>query len=708
MKKQADEQIIHILEQHPQQGMELLIETYTGLIWKVISFHLRNPEDIKECVNDTFAQFYFHRNSFDANKSSLAVYLTAIARHLAISRYRKEKKHSSDSSLTELPIEDSSLHLTESNADLCRALKTLKPNELQIIQMKYYEGMTISEIADSLNLPYETVKKRHQRSIHKLKHILLYVLLFLLLMAFTACTYKVLRHYNLIPSLFPMWETDTSQDDQSHLPSELPDDDQPFKKTLLSDKDDKNSEKSTEKISSVKLSEPETSVNTTAQNTDSEDDYSHISNNYTYIPGYGVKNSSNSPSYTLSSVVSAEDDATKISVTSASLIGKKLKITIAAESKTKPFSVEPEELDQNLGQDLMRFADKSTHILYYHDTTILCATSCVHDMENRYREIESYEKEDFEIWESDKDQIPFTVHCYDLDLSFSLTPATEEKITDNNIYQMKEYGGLLIVPRLEDGSLKIAIHPLNQGELITLPGLIRGPIGEMHDDGVITATDQDGNTLTGTCIRYYPGSTSNYFEWDFGKASPGSYSLHIPFLFQIPTIGEEFSIPVNFTDQSWETKKYDVTGGKIWVSDITDPYELPKDDNRYVRYEDAIKYWGTIDYPNSFVDNPDNYIYQNLTLAGEANDEQHQIAGIYGQIKSDCYPGIEEMNDAVTEELSSDASSQTSTYLVSFLRGYKDPSTAQFRVVARIESSYIHTPVYYRWNESFDFTFTVE
>ena len=35
--------------------------------------------------------------------------------------------------------------------------------------MKYFGGMTIREIADSLELPYETVKKRHQRSLHKLR-----------------------------------------------------------------------------------------------------------------------------------------------------------------------------------------------------------------------------------------------------------------------------------------------------------------------------------------------------------------------------------------------------------------------------------------------------------------------------------------------------------------------------------------------------------
>ena len=125
MNKLTDKQIIEILNQQPQKGMELLMEAYTGLVFKVISFHLSNPEDIRECTNDTFAEFYFHRASYDAGKASLPVYLTAIARYLAISRYRKEKKHMENDTLTEISMEDKAIFLAEVQADLSRALQSL-------------------------------------------------------------------------------------------------------------------------------------------------------------------------------------------------------------------------------------------------------------------------------------------------------------------------------------------------------------------------------------------------------------------------------------------------------------------------------------------------------------------------------------------------------------------------------------------------------
>ena len=86
-----DQQILAKLAKSPQQGLALLMEQYTGLIWHIAASHLHNPEDIKECVNETFARFYFQREKYDPEKASLTLYLASITRNLAISRYRKEQ-----------------------------------------------------------------------------------------------------------------------------------------------------------------------------------------------------------------------------------------------------------------------------------------------------------------------------------------------------------------------------------------------------------------------------------------------------------------------------------------------------------------------------------------------------------------------------------------------------------------------------------------
>ena len=94
-RRLTDERILDILESDSQKGIVLLMEKYTALLWHVSSLYVRNPEDIKECVNDSFSEFYFRRKRFNPKKSSLSAYLTAIARNKAVSCYRKEQRENS-------------------------------------------------------------------------------------------------------------------------------------------------------------------------------------------------------------------------------------------------------------------------------------------------------------------------------------------------------------------------------------------------------------------------------------------------------------------------------------------------------------------------------------------------------------------------------------------------------------------------------------
>ena len=204
---------------------EELMEQYAALVWKTAAACLENPEDIKECVNDTFLEFYLHSDRYDPGKGSYAAFLCTIARRKAINRYRKNRKASGISMAPggkkKLPLKNGIFHDPDTPAgitnpadmadpsdmaetvagrlDLEAALQSLKPEEFDIIRMKYYGGMTIKEIADSLHLSYETVKKRHQRSLTKLQKALTIGLILALIAALAACAYVVLRYFGIVP-----------------------------------------------------------------------------------------------------------------------------------------------------------------------------------------------------------------------------------------------------------------------------------------------------------------------------------------------------------------------------------------------------------------------------------------------------------------------------------------------------------------------------
>ena len=74
--------------------------------------------------------------------------------------------------------------------------------DAQILQLKYFQGMTAMQIAQSLGLPYETVKKRHQRSLVKLRK---YLTIGLVIAALRLCWQPAGTWFCAISAWFRVW-----------------------------------------------------------------------------------------------------------------------------------------------------------------------------------------------------------------------------------------------------------------------------------------------------------------------------------------------------------------------------------------------------------------------------------------------------------------------------------------------------------------------
>lgn len=686
MKKYTDEQILDILNHNPHRGMELLICKYTALVWKVSSLHLNNSEDIKENTNDTFAEFYFCKDSFDSEKAPLSTYLTAIARHLAISRYRREQKHQESIPFTESAYFDNELYLAEVRADLVRAMKVLKPHELQIIQMKYYDGMTIQEIADSLELPYETVKKRHQRSVGKLRHALILLLLLILLMACTVSAYEILRYYDLIPDLFHHEESG-DPDDTLDLSLDLPAQDTPSI-PHAEDDDADNSDKTqaviptpTKEASPDTVTKPTDAIDTLK---DTDASSTEVPKEYTIVPGCGVSKDTQSRAYKLEAGVSAQSEEVSVSLENAYYLDGNLNLHLTVKSKQETLS----KLDYKyINSAAIYFNGQSFH--NYEDYG-----HCI----DQYYTIFDVQFSDVTITSSEE-KIHMELHIYDVVLEFNLLFAQKEKIPSQYAYQMEEDGGLLAIPRLENGSLIVAIYPLDHGEYKTLPGLVLGLHGEKEKGGVITATDEKGTTLTGTCMNYYPFSPYSFFEWDLGPAEEGTYTLHVPFLYQTGSASAKTSIPINLKDRTFDDTEYEFLGDYFSIASIGEPQT--KSDGFNVDGEDVT---------------PIRNLYWNVELHYTPTDKNRTLGGVFPSLfphySAEDLEDLEaskDLEDAPTTGNSGVRNFDLNAGWIQLELGlpveYGAPSSSSLVLSTSSDWGFM---VYYRWNQSFDLTFTVE
>ena len=121
----TDKDIKLLLLEDPEKGMEQIVAQYTGMLWSVADQILQEPEDIKDCVNETFTEFFYQREQFDPEKGALKNYLAVIVRRLAIKK-KQENQRLASAPMEIVDVTDPFSRMEEREAlDAC--LRTLDP-----------------------------------------------------------------------------------------------------------------------------------------------------------------------------------------------------------------------------------------------------------------------------------------------------------------------------------------------------------------------------------------------------------------------------------------------------------------------------------------------------------------------------------------------------------------------------------------------------
>ena len=110
---------------------------------------------------------------YDSEKASPGTWIYALTRNAVIDYFRKSRPSEElpeDLSSDELP-EDGVLK-REMLEELAAALEGLPPDLTDIIVMRYYDRMPLTDIAEKLSLSYGAVKLRHQKALDMLRRVM--------------------------------------------------------------------------------------------------------------------------------------------------------------------------------------------------------------------------------------------------------------------------------------------------------------------------------------------------------------------------------------------------------------------------------------------------------------------------------------------------------------------------------------------------------
>lgn len=143
---------------------------------------LRDSHDAEEVLIDVFHEFWRRSATFDSSRGSPVGLLVTLARSRAIDRRRSNVKSravnvdeinaSEMPSRSPQPAPAAELDQREQQSSLRAAMKCLQPQQREVIEAAYYDGMSHSEIAAAMNKPLGTVKTNIRQGIVQLRNLL--------------------------------------------------------------------------------------------------------------------------------------------------------------------------------------------------------------------------------------------------------------------------------------------------------------------------------------------------------------------------------------------------------------------------------------------------------------------------------------------------------------------------------------------------------
>ena len=161
-----DKHLVERLKRREPQAMSEMYDRYGRATYSLILRIVRNTGVAEDLVQETFLRIWNRVHAFDSERGALGVWMLAVARNRALDYVRsmdgRMAQCASQFEERESPGAFADFEQNLLNIDRVRllrdALAKLNPNQREVIEMAYYEGLSQSEMAERMKRPLGTVK----------------------------------------------------------------------------------------------------------------------------------------------------------------------------------------------------------------------------------------------------------------------------------------------------------------------------------------------------------------------------------------------------------------------------------------------------------------------------------------------------------------------------------------------------------------------
>lgn len=165
---------MHEISKFESRALEELYDRYSPLLYTVIKKIAPDPANAEQILVEVFIIIWRKVSKFNFANGNVFSWLVTLARNKAVDMLRRERAAGTTSQFYDddyedyfiiptFPHEMDSLDFNTAislKLKIEKALSKLTDTQKYVLHLAYYEGYSIDEIADKLNVPIETVRSK--------------------------------------------------------------------------------------------------------------------------------------------------------------------------------------------------------------------------------------------------------------------------------------------------------------------------------------------------------------------------------------------------------------------------------------------------------------------------------------------------------------------------------------------------------------------
>lgn len=176
-QQERDLQSVRRLEARDERALAELYDRYTPLLYPLALRILRSRADAEEALQQAWLQAWRNPAGYDPRRGSVAAWLVTIVRSRALDLYRSlaSRRRAEEKVETETVAPDdptAPVAQRQVSERVRKALAELQPQQRQVLEIAYFEGLSQSEVAARLNAPLGTVKSWTRQGLLRLRELL--------------------------------------------------------------------------------------------------------------------------------------------------------------------------------------------------------------------------------------------------------------------------------------------------------------------------------------------------------------------------------------------------------------------------------------------------------------------------------------------------------------------------------------------------------